>query len=114
MSSILGIHLRQRLVLAILGATAIILATFWGSHPAWLPPATTHGGAGWNVSLSEPAILSTGAPGNAANGTLALPFTLGVLDLVGHDSSGNGYVLTTSDSGSTWGAPPTPLGCPDL
>ena len=107
MPSILGIRLRQRLVLAILGATAIILATF--VPPGLASAATTHGGAGWNVSLSEPAILSTGAPGNAANGTLACP-SASVCYLVGHDSSGNGYVLTTSDSGSTWGALSVPSG----
>jgi hypothetical protein len=65
------------------------------------------------MSLSDPAITSTGSPQIARSGSVACPST-SVCYLVGDDDSGSGYVVTTTDSGSTWNPLILPLGTDSL
>ena len=116
-----GVRGSRRVVLAILGfatiavpsvalsSTSATASTPGSASQLIQSSAIHHGGAGWQVSLSDPTITNAGSPSNTHTGTVACPSTSDCY-LVGGDDSENGYVLATTDSGSTWNALTLPPG----
>jgi hypothetical protein len=95
--------------LSLTSASAAASPTGTSVRQSLQPAGVGPGGSGWQVNLSDPTITSTDSPGNASTGTITCR-TPSVCYLVGDDSSDNGYLLTTTDSGASWNPVTLPPG----